>query len=203
MPHNDLPHVEMIGQTTAMADALTPELYAYLLSLLPNPQSFRELVLNYRTSFTESLDGDPELAKACEIKRMAVNDAVAILLALGKAVHRKDPKILDKLAVNQVLKPASAGTADWDPKEWKIYFDKKGKMFASLAKITKVKGYEVWFCNGDPSIESNWNFLLWSSNCKKITITGLDRTKANFLRVRGKRGETVGPWSHFIRVDPV
>ncbi|WP_185244282.1 hypothetical protein [Citrifermentans bremense] len=201
MPLDNLQHPEMINKATAVARALTPELYAYLVSLLPTPEELTELCRRYRESFAASLNGDPEQANICEEDRVAVSQVLTLLSGFGKAAAVKDPGVLGKLALHHLVsKKSAAATAVGSPGSLRIAFEPSGKPYAALAKVSGAKGYEIWCCGGDPGVESNWSLLAWSTNCKKIYLPGLDRN-ANFLRVRGKRGNKVGPWSNIVKIE--
>lgn len=201
MPFNNLPHPEMITKSATVLQVLTPELYAYLLSLLPTPQSYGELHERYEASFAGSLKGDPEKAKACEADRKAINQDLAIILGLAKAVTHKDPTVIEKFPFSHATERTTAATLG-ESKDFRITFDKKGRPLAWVTRVAGAKGYEIWACEGDPGIEANWKLLVWSLTCQKIALPGLNRTKLNFLRIRGKRGNILGPWSNFVSVDP-
>ncbi|GFO63112.1 hypothetical protein M1B72_18045 [Geomonas paludis] len=203
MPFSNVPHADMIGKSAVIAQALTPELHAYLVSLFPTPASITELYLKYETSFAASLKGDPEKVKACEADREALDQAIGLLFGLGKAAHRKDPTILGQLGFGTAKKPAGTGKPVGKPVGFHLSFGNDGKPWVALTRISSAKGYEVWTCNGDPGNEQNWKFLVWSTTCKKILLSGINRSVPNFLRVRGKRGDIVGPWSNWIALDPV
>lgn len=203
MPYHNLPHQEMIAKSAAVAQALTPELYAYILSLLPTPQSYAEMHERYEASFAGSLKGDSEKVKLCEEFCDALKKDLAVIAGVAKAVSHKDPTVPGKLALGQLVeRGAGSATIPGDAKDFEIYFDRKGRQFAKLSKITGAKGYEIWSCDGDPSVESNWRLLVWSTGCQKIALPAMNRSKVNFLKVRGKGSKGVGPWSNVISLDP-
>lgn len=43
MPFNNVSDPELVAKSAVVAEAFTPEKYAYLLSLLPTPEGFTEL----------------------------------------------------------------------------------------------------------------------------------------------------------------
>lgn len=204
MPFNDVDNPELILKSSAVLQAFTPELHAQLLSLIPDPTTFSELHDCLETNYAGSLKGDPEKVKACEEARQAVTQCLAILQGVARGVNPKDPTMMEKLNLGR---PAEkAGSNDHTPgeaKEFRVVFDKKGRPYASLGKIPNAKLYEVWSCDGDPSVEGNWRLLVWSTKCQKIALIGLNRTKTTFLKARGVRNDIPGPWSHFISIDPV
>lgn len=204
MPFNNIPHPEMVTKSNEVRRVLTRDLYAYLISLLPTPESFGELQDSFSDNFAGSLKGDPEKIKACEADRDKLNQDLAMIVGLGKTVSIKDPTVLETLKLQHLV--AEKTTYSLIPldvtKDFRIIFDKKGRPFASFTKLAGARAYEIWVCDGDPSIESNWKLLVWETKCQRIALPGLNRAKTNFLKVRGKRGEETGPWSNFISLDP-
>ncbi|QXE92111.1 hypothetical protein [Geomonas subterranea] len=203
MPHNDLPHAEMVAKSEEVRQVLTPELYAYLISLIPTPDRYAALHTRFESSLTGYLKGIPEQVKECEEARVELNQAITVINGFSKAVSPIDPTVMNKF--NVAPKPATTAAAAplVAAEDFKIHFDKQGQPYSSVSKLAGAKGYEVWFCESDPSIESNWNFLTWSTNCQGIYLTGLNRTKTNYLRLRGKRGNSLGPWSNLVVLPSV
>lgn len=203
MPVSKLSHPELISKTATVSANFKREMYEYMLSLLPTPDYFSELHERYEASFAGSLKGDPEKIKACEENRQLINQNLSILMGLAKVVTMKDPSVLEALGLNLFTeKPPTSTTALERPKEVRIGFDKKGHPQVTVTKVMGAKGYEIWASDADPSREENWRLLVWSTKCQKIDIPGLNRMLLNWLRVRGKRGDIVGPWSNPIRLDP-
>jgi len=204
MTYNNDSHTEIIAKSAVLIDELTPEMFGYLISLIPTPERHSEIHERFEASFAGSLKGDPEKVKACEADRQAINESFAILHGLVKAAAIKDPTLPEKLGMGRAAeRTASTTTTISAPKDFRIAFDSKGgQAFASLTKLAGAKIYEIWACDGDPSVEANWRLLDSSSKCQKIPILGLNRTKTNFLRVRGKSGHIVGPWSYYLSIDP-
>ena len=205
MPFNHVSDPEMITKSAAVNESLTPEKYAYLLSLLPTPQSYSELHNRFEASYTAALSGkgDPEKVKACEADRNALNQCLAILLGVAKAVTVKDPTVPQALGLAHVLeKTAAPAAALTEPHDFKVIYDPKGQLVASVTRVPAAKGYQVWACEGDPNIEANWKLAASSTNCKGIVVPGLNRGKPNWLKIRAIRGNTVGPWSNYVALSP-
>ncbi|MBJ6752843.1 hypothetical protein [Geomonas anaerohicana] len=203
MPHNNLPHSEMVTKSEEVRKVWTPELYAYIVSLFPTPERYATLHNRFESSLTGYLKGIPEQVKECEDARMELNKAITAINGLSKAVNHLDPSIA---AAFKVTKPATTSTPSvmGTAEDFKIHFDKSGKPYCSFTKFAGAGGYEVWYCVGDPSVEENWQFLTWSTNCQGIYLTGLDRTKTNYIKLRGKRGNsTFGAWSNLAILPPV
>lgn len=202
MPGNHDSHPEVIAKSAAVTEVLTADRYAYMLSLVPNPESLSNDHNRYEATYSASLKGDPEKVKACEAERVAMSQNLAILHGLAKLLVVKDPTVMEKLGFGKLPEKAAASHNIDSPHGFKILFDPQGNLFATVGKVAGAKGYELWVCDGDPNIESNWRLGLFSLNCKKIPITGLNRTRKNWLKIRGIRGNTAGPWSYFQSVNP-
>lgn len=202
MPNNSDP--ELIAKFAAMAGAFTPEKYAYLLTLLPNPGRVAELNTQLGANYPDALKGDPEKLKEFQATREAVNMELSLVSGLAKLAALKDPTVPKTLGLGPVAEKAAAATPTLSiPQGYKLVFDQKGQLFASVAKVQGAKGYQVWACDDDPSVEGNWRLLTASPSCKAIPITGLNRTKFNVLKIRAMRGHTAGPWSNWVSLDPI
>ena len=201
MTYNNDSHTEIIAKSAVLIGGLTQEMFDYLISLIPTPGRHSEIHERFEASFAGSLKGDPEKVKACEVDRQVMNECLAILHGLVKAAAIKDPTLPEKLGIGRTAE-RTASTIN-DPKDFRITYDSKGgQAYASLTKLAGAKIYEIWVCDGDPSVEGNWRLLDSSNKCQKIPILGLNRTKTNFLKVRGKSGNIVGPWSYYLSIDP-
>lgn len=201
MPHNNLPHPEMITRSEEFRQVLTPELFAYLLSLIPTPAKYGEMHERFEGSVTGFLKGDPEMVKQCEEARIELNKAMSVVQGIGKAVSVIDPTVQEKLGIVH-QKAHSSSVALAAAKDLRLFFDKSGQPYCSVTKLAGAKGYDLWFCEGEPAVESNWKLLTWSSSCQGIYLNGLDRTRINYLKLRGKRGNQVGPWSNMVILHP-
>ncbi len=202
MPHNNIPHPEMVAKSEEVRQVMTPEWYARLISLIPDPDRYLQIHNRFEGSVTESFKGDPQKVKECEEARHELNVALSVIMGVSKAVSILDPTVNEKLGgTHQKSSPAGAPLAA--AKDLRIFFDKDGQPYCSLSKLIGSKGYDVWFCQGEPGIESNWKWLTWSTLCKKIYLQGLNRTLPNYLKVRGKRGNEIGPWSNMVILPPV
>lgn len=203
MPTTKLSHPELISKSAAVTGTYNTELFNRMLSLIPTPEFYTELHERYASNFAGSLKGDPEKIKACEEDRQLIDQNLSLLLGLAKVVTAKDPSLQEAFGINHSAERTTASAAVLErPKDLRVSFDKTGHPEVSITRMTNAKGYEVWACDADPSLEENWKLVVWSTKCQKIPITGLDRTKLNWLRIRGKRGGTVGPWSNPITLNP-
>lgn len=203
MPFENETNPEVIAKSATVSGTYTQEFYHYLVSLIPTPESFTGRHHRLTAAYPDALQGDPEKIKAVEEDCKAVKDDLSLLLGLAKVVAFKDPTIQETLGFGHVtVRTATVQAPLGHPKDFKVYYDRKGQLFSSVTKVPGAKGYQVWVCDGDPSIEANWRLLASSSNCKGILLLGLNRSKFNLLRIRPIRGREVGPWSNWISLDP-
>lgn len=203
MPGNHDSHSEVIAKSATVTELFTREKFAYLLSLCPNPESLGNDHNRYESTYTASLKGDPEKVKACEAERVTMNQNLAILHGIAKVLSVKDPSVMEKLGFGKLPEKAAASSIPINsPHGFRVTFDRLGHMYATVGKVPGAKGYQLWVCDGDPNIESNWRMASMSLSCKKIAITGLNRTRKNWFKIRGMRGHSIGPWSYCVSVDP-
>ncbi|ACH40977.1 MAG: hypothetical protein ACD_55C00166G0002 [uncultured bacterium] len=202
MPTTKLSLPELLSKSAAMNATFNTEMFNRLLSLIPTPAFYSELHERYATNFAGYLRGDPEKIKACEEDRQLIDQNLSLLLGLAKVVTAKDPSLQEAFGLNPSAERATVSATLERAKDFRVSFDPKGHPAASVTKIMGARGYEIWACDGDPSLEENWRLVVWSTKCLKIPIIGVDRTKLNWLRIRGKRGETAGPWSNPIPLNP-
>ena len=200
MPFNSENDSEVIVHSAAMVKAFTPEMYAYLLSLFPTPGGYAELHNRYEAGYPGALRGNPDQVKAFEADRKAVITDLSLILGLAKMVAVKDPTVPETLGVVHATAKTSPVTLGI-PRDFKIFYDPNGQQFASVARVPGAKGYQVWVCDSDPSIEANWRLIASSPNCKRIAIVGLNRAKFNVLRIRAMRGHDAGPWSNWVSLE--
>lgn len=203
MPYTDATHAELVAKSAALAQAFTPELRAYILSLFPTSEGFSELSNRLEEGYPGFLKGDPEKVKEFEAHCKEVTSAVSLIDTLAKAVSVKDPAVPETLGLGKAPeKTAHAAPPLTAPQGFKVLYDENGQPLASVIKVPGAKGYQVWSCDGDRSIEANWKLVASSSNCRRIVITGVNRSKHNILKVRAMRGNKPGPWSNFVGLDP-
>lgn len=196
---------ELIVKSANVVQAFTPESYAYLISLIPTPEGVQTDHNNYATSYAGLLAGDPEKAKECELHRQAVNQGLSILVGLAKAVTIRDPKVPELLRLPTPPAKATASSAPLtQPTGFKVVFTPDGLLVATVTAVKNARGYQVWACDDDPNLESNWRLVASSPSSRKIVITGLDRGKNNWLKARAMTGKgQAGPWSNFVNLCPI
>lgn len=202
MPHNNLPHPEMVTKSEEVRQVLTPELYQLLVSLIPTPERYSALHERFEDSVTGYLKGDPEKVKECEAARLDLNRAMTVVTGVGKVVSVIEPSIGEQLRLAQAQERSAVAADLGAIKDFKLHFDKDGRPYCSVAKLASAKGYEVWFAESEPSVDSNWKLLSWSTSCQKLDLSGLNRSRTSYIKVRGKRGQVLGPWSHFLVLNP-
>lgn len=203
MPYNNASDPELISQSAAAVVAFTPEMYSHLISLFPTPESFSETHGLMEAGYAGFLKGDPEGVKAFEKYRDAVKQILSMLHGLGKVATIKDPTVLDKMRLAPLpVKTVASNVILTDPRGLKVFYNKKGQIYCSVERVLGAKGYQVWVCEGDPSIEANWRLAASSPTCRSIQIPGLNHAKNNWLKVRAMRGTGAGPWSNIVNLTP-
>jgi len=202
MPFNNASDPEMIAKSAVVAKEFTPEKYAYLLSLLPHPDAFSERHSRFEANYPAALTGDPEKIKEFQADRKAVDSDLTLLVGLAKVLAAKDPSVSESLGLGRLAeRTAAAPVALSEPHGFRVAYDPKGHLIASVARVPGAKAYEVWVCDGDTSIESNWRLAASSFTCKSIVVTGVNRAKSNVLKIRGVSGTGPGPWSKWVSLE--
>jgi|GEM_PF-2475061 len=204
MPYSDVPDSELVAQSATVSQVFTPDFHANLMSLMPGPDSFRTNQSTYASTFAGSLTGDAEQARACEIARQAVDRDMTILRGVVKVLGIKDPKVLEALSLGS--SSSARGTAASEtlsqPTGFKALFTPAGDLVGSVTRMKGAKWFQVWACDGDPTVEANWRLVASSASCRSIPIPGLDRSKNNYLKIRAMGSKGPGPWSHMINIEP-
>ena len=195
---------ELIAQSATVVQSYTQEAHEHLLSLIPTPQSVQANHTAYAASYAAFLGGDLDKAEECETYRIAVYEGLSILHGLTKAVTVKDPKAPEIVGLGaQPSKVKLTSISLAQPAGFRTAFTPQGLLVGSVTKVEHAMGYQVWACDSDPSVESNWRLVASSSTCKKILIPGLDYGKNNWLKIRAMRGKGVaGPWSNLVNLTP-
>lgn len=205
MPFNNDSDPELIAKSAALTQAFTPEVRDYLLSFLPTVESVQEGHDRLTAGYTAFLaGGSPE---EWESQRNAVAQALAVIHGFAKAVTVKDPKAPERIGVvgPQHTRTGTALGPLPAPQDFKVQFNKDGKLFASCQNIRSARGFQLWGCDGgDPNDEANWRMVTPSPSCRGIEVLGVNRSNAVWLKIRAvrKKGE-MGPWSNLIRLPPV
>jgi hypothetical protein len=203
MPFNNVSDPEIMAKSAMVAEAFTPEKCAYLLSLFPTSEDFTELHNKVEANYTAFLKGDPEKVKEFEADRKTLNSFLSLLLGLAKVASAVDPKVQESIGLGRPTEKIVAGTVHLAaPQGFKVVFDPKGRLTASINKVTGAKGYQIWACESEPATEANWRLVASSTKCKGIVVLGLNRGKFNLLRIRAIRGNDAGPWSNWVSLDP-
>ena len=202
MPLNNASAPETIARSAMVAEAYTLEKWEYLLTLLPNPAGFVERHRRLEANYPAALKGDPEKVKEFEEDRKAINSDLSLLLGLAKVVAAKDPTIPETLGLRRLTEKAAAPVTQAVPHGFKVVFDPKGHIIASVARVPGAKGYEVWVCDSDTSIDANWRLAASSFTCKRIVLTGVNPKNFNVLKSRAMSGNGAGPWSKWVSLDP-
>lgn len=202
--HNDS-DPERIAKSAAMAQAFTPEIYARILSLLPTPASYSELHHRFQGNYPSAVRGDdPELLKSFDADRKEINTKIALIQGFAKVATFVDPTIPESLGVApSPERTASTPVPLVRPRDFKVVYDPEGRLIASVTRVVGAKGYQIWACDGDPSVDADWRMVASDSNCKGIVVSRVNRAKYTVLRARAMRGHDAGPWSNLVSLKPL
>jgi hypothetical protein len=203
MPFTNGSDPEILSKSAAIAEALTPEKLAYLFSLFPTSESFSALTNRMGENYPAFLKGDPEKVKEFELDRITLNSNLSLIVGLAKLAAVVDPTVPESLALGRPAEKVAPASVHLSiPQDLKITFDRQGVPLVSVSKVPGAKGYQVWACDSDPSLEANWKLVAASPSCRSIQISGLNRGKFNVLKIRAMRANGAGPWSNWVSLDP-
>jgi hypothetical protein len=203
MPFTNGSDAEILAKSAALAEAFTPEKVAYLFSLFPTSQGFSELTNRMGENYPAFLRGDPDKVKEFEDDRKTLNSNVSMIIGLAKVAATVDPAAAESLGLGRPSEKAATSSIHLAiPQNFRMAFDPQGVPSVAVSKVAGAKGYQVWACDTDPSVEGNWRLIASSPSCKGIVISGLNRGKFNVLKIRAMRASGPGPWSNWVSLDP-
>ena len=153
--------------------------------LLPDLQKIQSAHERHRNLFSDVLGGNREKEGELQAVRQEVSTQLGLFRGMAVLAGSQDPSIPQKLgwAHPQPITKRNAGhlTAT---ENFRLVYD--GHVLIARANAVKgAKSYEVWGCDGDPLIESNWRHITTSGRVKRIELTGLTPGKVYYFRIRG------------------
>lgn len=201
MPFRDTTEPEAIAQSAVAAKLFTPEMRELIVSHLPTSEGFIELHNRWEGNYMEYVKGDPEKVKAYEADRLEVAKQLTMIRTLAKMVGVNAP-IPDALINGGVRAKTVASSAPLAaPSSFKVdYGPKPGVQYGRVASVNHAKGYQIWACDGDPSIEANWSLAASGNSGRRIEITGRPAGKLTWFKARALRGNEHGPWSACVSI---
>jgi|SRR6185369_3840012 len=202
MSFDNAGYAETMAKSSGVVAVFTPEMYRYLLSLVPTPEAYAELHNRMEANHPAVLKGDTEKAQEFEADRKALGSSINLIFGLVRAVALKDPSVSEKFGLGRANEKQGAAAPLTNPHGFKVVYDPQGRLFASVTRVPGARGYQVWACDSEPSLEANWRLVASSTSCRAIAITGLNRAKFNLLKIRAMRGNRPGPWSNFVNIEP-
>lgn len=131
--------------------------------------------------------------------RLRYNQELADVRDFVMLAARKDPSLLVKTQMD--LWKAPAATAGSPTRNTAVkhvtlkHGDDHGVIIASTASVSKAKSFELHICEGDPTVEENWNFLATYPGCSKMVVQNLQPGKLYYFRVRAVLPTGYSPWS--------
>ena len=192
---------EIIPRTGAFLTTLAndPELYKFLLSLLPNPDTVKVLHDRFQVSFDASLTGGADKVAAKKSDRKALNRQLSAFASLIQLAALEDSSVTARAGLGLKQKVPAPTPPLVAPANFKVqHGSEHGTMFAKCSSVKTAKSLEMQVCQGDPTIDENWKFIGVYANCSKMEIKGLVPGTLYSFRVRGIRASGSGPWSSYV-----
>lgn len=192
---------ENISTTEMLITAMTndPDLYARMLSLLPNRDKFEVLHGRYKENLNAYLGGDRQKGLMLEVDSKELNRELTRFITLVKLVAEDDPTLLQKLGINLQKGKKASKILLTAPANFSVrHGSEHGTMIAKASPVKGGKSYEIQVCEGDPSIESNWRHVATSAHCSRMEITGLTPGTVYWFRVKAVGARGFGPSSSYV-----
>jgi hypothetical protein len=196
-----LSDTEVIPRTGAVLANLAndPNLYNYILSLLPTQAHLQEAHDRHQESFSAALTGASDKVMQRTTDRRLVNRRFSAFAALVQLAALEDPDLPARLSLDSKERASSPTPALTAPGNFKVWHgEAHGTMHAKCSSVKTAKSFLMEICEGDPTIEENWKFGAVSSTCTAIFIEGLVPGRVYSFRVRAIRSSGPGPWSSYI-----
>jgi hypothetical protein len=202
MPLRDTSEPEAIAQSSIAVKLYTPELRELLLSHLPTSEGLAEVHSRSEGNYMDFVKGDPDKVKAYEADRSEVARQLSIIRSLAKMLRPYDhtiPELLIK-GGGHAKTVASSAPLGAPPNLRVEYGEKPGVLLCWVGSVAHAKGFQIWACEGDPSIEANWSLAGSGNSGRKIVITGRPAGRLTWLKARGMRRNQPGPWSACVSI---
>lgn len=179
--------------------AKDPSILQNIFTLLPNLEKIQTAHERHRSIFNEVLGGAHDKEEELQNARNEVISQVSMVHGMAHLTGKQDPSIPQKLGLVQqqpTTKRAASGNLGIAENFRLVY---EGHTIIGRASAVKgAKSYEIWVCESEPLVESNWRHQTTSGRVNRIEITGLTPGRLYFFRIRPVGSHGAGPWSNFI-----
>lgn len=167
--------------------------------LMPDLEDIQSARDRHISVFRDYLAGDHSKEEELLASRKESTLLVNLVRGAATLVAPKDPTIPKKLGiVHQAPINRRIMQRLGSPEHLRIDYDKH-KMVVRAGAVRGARFYEVWCCDGDPMVDSNWRHLITSCKANRIEITeGLTAGKLYYFRIRAIAASGPGEWSSFV-----
>jgi hypothetical protein len=196
-----LSDTEIIPTTGAILTSLAndPELYNYILSLLPNRASLQDSHDRHQQSYNAALTGGHDQLAQRASDRRVVNRRFAAFATLVQLAAMEDATVAARVGLVDRAKTSASTPPLTPPANFKVWHgEEHGTMNSKCSSVKTAKSFEIHVCKGDPTNEDNWSFGCVSATCTGIIIKGLVPGTVYSFRIRAIRASGPGPWSSYV-----
>lgn len=167
--------------------------------LAPSLETIQAVQDRHITVFHDYLAGDHGKEEELQASRKESIMLVNLLRGAATLVGTQDPTIPQRLGiVHQAPVNKRVSRRLGAPDHLRIVYEGH-KMVARAGAVKGARIYELWCCDGDPMVESNWRHLINSCKVNRIEITeGLTPGKLYYFRIRAMAASGAGDWSSFV-----
>jgi hypothetical protein len=198
---SDLSDAEIIPRTSAILTALSndPELFPLILSLLSSPAKMEAALNTFQGSFDTSLTGDTAGKLARKKNRVALNSTLKGFTTIVHLAGLEEPSVIGRAGLRSQVRVSAPTPPLTAPTNFKVWHGvEHGEMISKITSVKTAKSYLMEFCEGDPTVESNWKFCGVYPTCSNMLIKDLVPGRVYSFRIRALRTSGPGPWSSYV-----
>jgi hypothetical protein len=198
----DLNDSEIISTTAAIVVAMAkdPTLYEYVLSRLPTQSQLQEIHDLFTGNYSAVLAGNSEKIHDRDLNRDELNRKFAAFVGMVKLAAEFDPSLPQRLAIPQPppKKKSHSSIHLVALSNFKVqHGEEHGVIIGKASGLRGARGFEIWGCQGDPTVEQNWRYMALSTKASRMEVRGLIPGTLYSFRARAIGPNGPGPWSSY------
>lgn len=168
-------------------------------AFVTHPKVLLEMHIKFRDVHKESLTGNYLKIAEKKVLRHEFCEAYIEVADFVSLAAKKDPTVYIRASMDKLMSPGSTPAQRQQrisPKNFDVKNGAEvGQAYAKAGGASYYRSYEVYYSLGDPSNESNWQYLAVYATASKMELKGLESGKMYWFRVRGVARNGPGPWS--------
>ncbi|QXE89791.1 fibronectin type III domain-containing protein [Geomonas subterranea] len=194
---NDESSIRTLGELITTLDN-DPTILERISTFMPELGKMKTVHDRHRALFAEVLGGNREKEGELDAARMDTNNHLGVFHGLVQLTGSRDPSIPQSLGITAPTPTKRSLTNHFSSPENLRLVYKGLSLIARAGSVKGAKNYEIWVCDGDPMVESNWRYHSHSTRVNHIEITGLTPGRMYYFRIRAVLSGGNSPWSNFV-----